>query len=327
MMLLSDEEQLCYLMKEAKANQRGHNKSQDLELFTPAYNLIMRSKSLSAQLKVNIRSQTTDYREVLLTTLQQYSQRLDEYQTDQQDIADWIQQIFGECLQDKLFTLIEEAKSHSNRMHRTPILVRIHCLVTDSNKLWRGGRHYQGCRYYNDALHDMWAHCFDNLDEYDPNECRVITWMNNVLRKKLDQDRYRDKRDNHWRAKPVRDKENDWRDPLDSLPSKSEPKAYQVHQRLVEWVKQDRDHVLRHIRCPQNPAITAQDVVLTRLLFGKDIQEAALYLGLSENDNVLLSRWWHNIYPRIKKILQAWALENGHLEWDEAKQRYCLDIE
>jgi hypothetical protein len=84
-------------------------------------------------------------------------------------------------LNQRLQALIAEACTHPPKSFaRRERLSEIYRLVMQSGKLWRSRE-----QYYNDALQEMWEFCCQNPELYDPQVKRVITWLDDELKKRL----------------------------------------------------------------------------------------------------------------------------------------------
>ena len=317
-------EKLSNLIKEAKSCPADSTKRQ--ELFDQIPCLAIASGEFQAKFDKR-RVHCNDYDLVLQDTWEYCFQHLDEYpaQDEKKRGIDWIKDCFGECLQRRLFSLFEKAKSYNSDSHnRESILCQIWRLTLVSGKLWRG---YLNKNDYYDALHDTFDYClWNHLDEYDSSEQRVITWINKRLEKKIQSIETRHRRENERIISGFPDDNGSYLNPVDFIPNPPESEASQIWQELIEWVEEDPNQQLRSIRFPKNRDITAQDMVLLKLKFGKDLSEIAISLGLSPEMGVHLSKWYSR-RKVIRDILVEWAKVNGYLQWDEKAQRYLLDLE
>lgn len=84
-------------------------------------------------------------------------------------------------LNQQLQQLITEACSYpaksSQRRQKLNEIVRV---VMKSDKLWK-----ENTPYYNDALQQTWLYFCRNLEQYNPQSCSVITWLDNCLKWRL----------------------------------------------------------------------------------------------------------------------------------------------
>ena len=93
-----------------------------------------------------------------------------------------------------------------------------------SRRLWR-----ESSPYYSDALQEMWEYCFLKLDDpddgYNPDVCRVTTWLDDRLKKILRRYRDRTRRQLSRQLFAVRFEDGRLLDPVDSLVAPPDPQS------------------------------------------------------------------------------------------------------
>lgn len=132
------------------------------------------------------------------------------------------------------------------------LIVAIH----KSGKLWR-----ENTPYYEEALQQTWVYLYRNLcqpgtgEQYDPERSRITTWLNNYLKRRLQDLR-------HQQKTPVfpEDPENH---PLDQMVAP--PEIPPILEETRHWAETDPDGILRQTHVRKRPEITAQLLILRRL--------------------------------------------------------------
>ncbi|MEM9980122.1 MAG: sigma-70 family RNA polymerase sigma factor, partial [Cyanobacteria bacterium P01_D01_bin.2] len=122
----------------------------------------------------------------------------------------------GRQLDQRLRRLVVEASRHpTDNPKRRAAFDEIVRLVLRSNKLWR-----ESTPYYADALQEMWEYCFLKLDDpndgYNPDLCRVTTWLDDRLKKILRRHRDRARRQLNRQVFAIRFEDGQLLDPVDS---------------------------------------------------------------------------------------------------------------
>jgi hypothetical protein len=167
----------------------------------------------------------------------------------------------AESLHQTLQVLVAEASAlPPASVRRQQILQKLYRRVMAAKKLW-----VEHEPYYGDALQDMWEYCFQHLDEYDPAISGVTTWLNFCLKKQLRQHRDRWIRERDHKANPHLTDEDEWLDPVDSLPARPaiEP-TIDILETTLHWVKTDPEGTLRATCFRKRSEINAQALFLLR---------------------------------------------------------------
>ena len=131
-------------------------------------------------------------------------------------------------------------------------------LVMKSGKLWK-----ENTLYYNDALQQTWLYFCRNPEQYNPERCSVITWLDNCLK---------------WRLQDFRSKETSeqvrtifvsmqgteetthW---IENLPAS--PDIPPILEETYEWAEADPNGELRSTYIKGRPDVTCQILILRRL--------------------------------------------------------------
>ena len=136
--------------------------------------------------------------------------------------------------------------------------VRGHIVVPLCWKLWK-----ENTPYYNDALQQTWLYFCRNPEQYKPEHCSVITWLDNCLK---------------WRLKDFRSKEASEQvrtisapmqgtekttDRIENLPAS--PDIPPILEETYEWAEADLDGELRSTHVKGRPDVTCQILILRRL--------------------------------------------------------------
>lgn len=179
--------------------------------------------------------------------------------------------------------------------------------VMQSGKLWRGYSYER--EYYNDAVQEMWEHCFQSLDAYNPDIQEVLTWLNDNLRRILNRYQKRRQRE-RARLLPKLSLDAGLYDPIDVVPSRPDTYlSFQLLEHLWYWVNTDPDEVLQNRVCPRYAHINAQTLLKRRLppletpweIIAKDL----------EADKTYISQW----YARYcYALLRSWGYTQGYLD-------------
>ena len=84
-------------------------------------------------------------------------------------------------LNQQLLQLVDRACSYpAKSLQRRQKLNELVRVVMKSGKLWK-----ENTPYYNDALQQTWLYFCRNPEQYNPESCSVITWLNNCLKWRL----------------------------------------------------------------------------------------------------------------------------------------------
>jgi hypothetical protein len=163
-----------------------------------------------------------------------------------------------ERLQQQIEQLVIEACSHPPGSRERQInLTKIIRLV--NRELWQ-----ENTSYYEDALQQTWIYFCQNLCEgktgqpYDRDRASVITWLNNYLKRRL-QDYYINAQ--KQQAKIINP--SDRTDSLDKIEARS--MASSLLEEVRKWVESDRHKKLRRLHIQARPEINCQVLILRRL--------------------------------------------------------------
>ncbi|MBD2535349.1 sigma-70 family RNA polymerase sigma factor [Nostoc flagelliforme FACHB-838] len=162
-------------------------------------------------------------------------------------------------LNQQLQHLVAEACSHpAKSLMRRQKLSEIVRVVMKSGKLWK-----ENTPYYNDALQQTWLYFCRNPEQYNPESCSVITWLDNCLKWRLQDFRSREA---EIQAKTV---------PLSSLPIENTTGAIEslpaaadippILEETYQWAFTDPDNDLASTHVKGRPDVTCQILILRRL--------------------------------------------------------------
>jgi hypothetical protein len=133
-----------------------------------------------------------------------------------------------------------------------------------TKKLWR-----EYTPYYPDALQQTWIYFCQNLCEgttgacYDPDRASVITWLNNYLKRRL-QDSYLDVQKQTAKTISVTSKgDEDSFDPVDNLAAT--PDIPPLLEEVRKWVLADPQKKLRRTYVFDRPDVNCQVLIIRRL--------------------------------------------------------------
>ena len=131
-------------------------------------------------------------------------------------------------------------------------------LVMKSGKHWK-----ENTPYYKDALQQTWLYFCRNPEQYNPERCSVITWLNNCLKWRL-QDHRSDKAQDQARtvSAPMSGTEKKT-DPIENLPAS--PDIPPILEETYQWALADPDGELASTHIKQRPDVTCQILILRRL--------------------------------------------------------------
>jgi hypothetical protein len=162
-------------------------------------------------------------------------------------------------LNQQLQQLVAEACLHPARsLMRRQKLTQIVRLVMKSGKLWK-----ENTPYYKDALQQTWLYFCRNPEQYNPERCSVITWLDNCLKWRLQDFRV-------WEA------ENQARvihismlgteeitNSIENLPA--DPEIPPILEETYQWATTDPGGELTSTHIKGRPDVTCQILILRRL--------------------------------------------------------------
>lgn len=212
-------------------------------------------------------------------------------------------------LDEKLRELITEACFHPvGSPKRQAAFSEIFRLTMQSKKLWR-----ESSPYYADALQEMWEHCFLKVDDpedgYKPDVCRVITWLDNRLKKILRRYRDRSRRQLNRHVFAIQFEDGQVLDPVNSLmaPPDSQP-AMDMLAHLLNWVTEDPEQILRNRVCAKYPNINAQVLLLRRL---PPMEQSWTDIASElDADKTYIAQWYSRY---CNPFLREWGRTHGYI--------------
>lgn len=162
-------------------------------------------------------------------------------------------------LNQQLQQLVDLACSHPPRsLMRRQKLNEVVRLVMKSGKLWK-----ENTPYYNDALQQTWLYFCRNPQQYNPERCSVITWLDNSLKWRLQDLRSYEAHD-QARIVPVSKLgAEETTDPIHDLPAS--PDIPPILQETYFWVETDPNGELASTHVKGRPDVTCQILILRRL--------------------------------------------------------------
>lgn len=162
-------------------------------------------------------------------------------------------------LNQQLQQLVAEACSYpaksSQRRQKLNEIVRV---VMKSDKLWK-----ENTPYYNDALQQTWLYFCRNLEQYNPQSCSVITWLDNCLKWRLQDLRSSQAREQARTVSAPKLAIEETTDPIANL--SAFPDIPPILEETYQWVQADLDQELRSIHVKGRPDVTCQILILRRL--------------------------------------------------------------
>lgn len=131
-------------------------------------------------------------------------------------------------------------------------------LVMKSGKLWK-----ENTPYYNDALQQTWLYFCRNPEQYNPERCSVITWLDNCLKWRLQDFRSKEASEQvRTISAPMQGTEKTT-DRIENLPAS--PDIPPILEETYEWAEADLDGELRSTHVKGRPDVTCQILILRRL--------------------------------------------------------------
>lgn len=204
-------------------------------------------------------------------------------------------------LNQQLQQLVTEACSYpAKSLQRRQKLNEVVRVVMKSGKLWK-----ENTPYYNDALQQTWLYFCRNLEQYNPESCSVITWLDNCLKWRL--------RDIHsFQAKEqartvfsIEPGTEEINNPVENVPAA--PSVPEILEETYQWAETDIDGELCSIHVRGRPDVTCQILILRRL------PPEALWEDIAKEFNLAPSTapnfYKRECLPRLRKF----ALKQGYL--------------
>ncbi|AUB44022.1 DNA-directed RNA polymerase specialized sigma subunit, sigma24 family (plasmid) [Nostoc flagelliforme CCNUN1] len=162
-------------------------------------------------------------------------------------------------LNQQLQHLVAQACSYpAKSLMRRQKLSEIVRVVMKSGKLWK-----ENTAYYNDALQQTWFYFCRNPEQYNPESCSVITWLDNCLK---------------WRLQDFRSREaqiqantvflssleiENTSNAIEHLPAAADIPP--ILEETYQWAFTDPDNDLASTHVKGRPEVTCQILILRRL--------------------------------------------------------------
>lgn len=197
----------------------------------------------------------------------------------------------------------EQSPQYQQRLHG------IYTIAMQSGKLWR-----ESTPYYGDAVSEMWQECFIKLDQYDPNEKEVITWLNDSLRRALDRYKYDEKRSRNRHISHWIDGDGQAIAITEHLPRR--PDAEEALQTILDpvlrWIETDPEGTLRQRIFRKKTEVNAQSLLLRYLPpQSQSWSEIAADFDLTTPEAKELPKWYSRY---CKPLLKDFGCVSGILQ-------------
>jgi hypothetical protein len=162
-------------------------------------------------------------------------------------------------LNQQLQQLVAFACSYPARsLQRRQKLNELVRVVMKSGKLWK-----ENTPYYKDALQQTWLYFCRNPEQYNPESCSVITWLNNCLKWRL-QDLCSSKAEDQARTVfGLMPGTEETTDQIENLPAS--PDIPPILEETYQWAETDPDGDLCSTHVKGRPDVTCQILILRRL--------------------------------------------------------------
>ncbi|MDZ8235561.1 MAG: sigma-70 family RNA polymerase sigma factor [Nostoc sp. ChiQUE01a] len=162
-------------------------------------------------------------------------------------------------LNQQLQQLVVEACSYPARsLIRRQKLNEIVRVVMKSGKLWQ-----ENTPYYKDALQQTWLYFCRNPEQYDPERCSLITWLDNCLKWRL-QDFRSLEIENQARTVSISTlKIQQITNSIESLPASADIPP--ILEETYNWVLTDPEGELSTIHVKGRPEVSCKTIILLRL--------------------------------------------------------------
>ncbi|MCC5610084.1 sigma-70 family RNA polymerase sigma factor [Nostoc sp. CHAB 5834] len=162
-------------------------------------------------------------------------------------------------LNQQLKHLVAEACSHpAKSLMRRQKLSEIVRVVMKSGKLWK-----ENTPYYNDAVQQTWLYFCRNPEQYNPESCSVITWLDNCLKWRLQDFRSREA-EIQAKTVPLSSLEiENTTNTVESLPAATDIPP--ILEETYQWAFTDPDNDLASTHVKGRPDVTCQILILRRL--------------------------------------------------------------
>ncbi|MBE9040718.1 sigma-70 family RNA polymerase sigma factor [Oscillatoriales cyanobacterium LEGE 11467] len=203
-------------------------------------------------------------------------------------------------MEEQLARFVVETCSHPpGSLKRRQNFNRLVRAILDSGKLWR-----ENTPYYADALQQTWLYLCRNLCQgttgakYDPHKSQVTTWLNQYLKRRL-QDFYLaairpEKQRVYSTAFQIDPSFNE----IDNLPAP--PDIPPILEETRQWVLADANRELGRIHIKSRPDLTCQVLILRRLPPETDWK--TLERDLDCSYSTLANFYQRQCLPRLRKF-------------------------
>jgi DNA-directed RNA polymerase specialized sigma24 family protein len=165
----------------------------------------------------------------------------------------------GVDIDQQLRQLVAQTCQYPRRsLQRRRCLDQLIRAIAQSGKLWR-----ENNPDYEEALQLTWLYLCRNIENYDPAQATVTTWLDAYLKQRL-KDLFRKRcQQLHHEAQPPPDSEYPT-DPIDNLPD-THPDIPPILAETRQWAESDPDGELSSSHIRGRPDITCQVLILRRL--------------------------------------------------------------
>jgi hypothetical protein len=162
-------------------------------------------------------------------------------------------------LNQQLSQLVAEACSYPARsLMRRQKLSEIVRVVMKSGKLWK-----ENTPYYNDALQQTWLYFCRNPEQYNPERCSVITWLDNCLKWRLQDFRTWEAKNQAKNVSSSTLEIEEITNTIENLPAN--PEIPPILEETYQWATTDPDGELASTHVKGRPEVTCQILILRRL--------------------------------------------------------------
>jgi hypothetical protein len=179
-------------------------------------------------------------------------------------------------LDQQLLDLVTEACRHPPgsppRQYRLTKVIRL-----VQPRLWR-----ESHDYYADALQQTWVYfCKSICDKYDATKGSVPTWLNTYLRFRLQDARNIQQRRQQMEISALHDRDGEAVDLIEAVPDRDRSLTdvdVPLWERVRQWAETNPELAQVHIK--DHPAVTAQVLILRRLLAETSWQDLSKEFGI-----------------------------------------------
>ncbi|NER36131.1 MAG: sigma-70 family RNA polymerase sigma factor [Oscillatoria sp. SIO1A7] len=211
-------------------------------------------------------------------------------------------------LDKNLRQLIAEACSYPAKSpQRQQRLSEVYRLVTKSRKLWR-----ESVPYYNDALQEMWEFCCQNPELYDPSKCRVTTWLDDELKKRLRRWRDGTRRQQQRQMYARKSEEGQAFDLVGHLPARPDVEpALEIMNATLNWIATDPEGTLRKTLFRKRADINCQALIRRRFPSETPWKEIAAEFNLTPSEATDLPKFYNR---KCLPLLRSFGVAQGYIE-------------